>query len=121
MLCANTKKIGQLGENLAVEFLKKRGYAILERNFSCALGEIDLIARQNGTIVFVEVKSRSSTLFGLPQEAVNFEKRRKISQVALLYINKNNLSGVGMRFDVISITFDRLSKVATISLIKNAF
>ena len=113
--------IGKFGENLAVDFLTKRGYKIADRNFSCPLGEMDLVARENGVVVFIEVKSRSSIRFGLPQEAVDFNKRRKLAQVALFYMKMNNLSGMGMRFDVVSVLINRAKMDAVIQLERNAF
>ena len=78
--------LGQEGEKLAVQYLKRLGYRIICRNYRCPLGEIDIIARHGGVLVFVEVKSRSSQTFGSPGMAVTLAKQRKLSQVAWHYL-----------------------------------
>ena len=89
----NTKILGASGEQQAAEFLKEKGYKILETNFSNKIGEIDIIAKDKEFVVFVEVKARSSKAFGLPSEAVNFHKQQKIRQVALSYLKSNKMLG----------------------------
>ena len=97
-------RLGEKGEGLAVNFLKKKGYKIIERNYKTRLGEIDIIAADGKTLAFIEVKTRESIAYGQPFEAVNFFKRRKISNVALLYLKK--LKEVPpCRFDVVSIHY----------------
>ena len=81
MFFFKSKNIGDMGEKKAVKFLKKKGYRILETNFKTKFGEIDIIAKKEGCICFVEVKTRSSDNFGEPREAVNFYKQQKISSV----------------------------------------
>lgn len=94
---------GNIGEELATQFLKKEKYKILDRNFSTRIGEIDIIATKNKAIVFVEVKSRSSNEFGRPAEAVDYRKQQKIHLVAEQYLQKNNLEGKEIRFDVVEV------------------
>ena len=94
---------GKSGEKTAEKFLKKKGCEILHRNYKTNLGEIDLIALDKDTLVFVEVKSRSGTLFGMPAEAVTYFKRSKINQVAAQYLTRHMLHGVPVRFDVIEV------------------
>jgi len=77
---------GIRGEDLAVTYLKKKGYKVIERNYRCQWGEIDLIARDKGTLIFVEIKSRSSSDFGLPQDAVDRFKQAKLIQAAKAYM-----------------------------------
>lgn len=77
------RPLGIKGEELAVKFLKKKGYRIISRNFKSPIGEIDIIAEDLGTFVFVEVKTRSDESFGYPFEAVNYKKREKLRRVAL--------------------------------------
>jgi putative endonuclease len=113
------QQFGEKGESLAVRYLKKRGYKILEQNYRTALGEIDIIAKENKTIVFVEVKSRKSIRFGNPKLAVNPKKQRKISMVALQYLKTTQQSGAKARFDVVSVISNQ--DKPDISLIKNAF
>jgi putative endonuclease len=110
--------LGERGEELAVKFLKKKGYRIVKKNFSTPMGEIDIIAEQNGTLVFVEVKTRESIDFGHPYEAVNRRKRKKIANVALLYLKKLK-EPPPCRFDVVSISYER--GVPECELIPDAF
>lgn len=106
---------GNIGEVLSVNFLKKQGYKILSINFKTKFGEIDIIAQDKDTIVFVEVKRRETLKFGRPIEAIDYRKELKIKRVAEYYLNKTKIYEVNVRFDVIEI----LGK--EISHIKNAF
>ena len=82
---------GKQGEDAAASFLAKEGYKIVERNFRCPLGEIDIVAVDKGILVFVEVKTRSSNKFGLPEEAVNRRKQHQIIKAAQFYISRKKL------------------------------
>ncbi|MBI4846335.1 MAG: YraN family protein [Candidatus Omnitrophica bacterium] len=113
------QKIGSRGEELALECLKQGGYEILEHNYKCLFGEIDIIAKDRGFLCFIEVKTRVNDEKGFPQEAVDKAKIRKISQNALSYLKKNKIEDIDMRFDVVSVLFDA-GKVK-IELIKDAF
>ena len=115
------KETGAKGEKLAARFLKRKGYKIVQRNYRCKLGEIDIIAKQDKTLVFVEVKTRQTAEFGPPQYAVTAAKRRQISRVALSYIKYENLMEQSCRFDVIAVTFPRESRRPRIEHIENAF
>ncbi len=95
--------LGILGEELAYHELKGRGYKILLRNYECLLGEVDLIAKEKGFLVFIEVKTRSSLEMGHPAEAVNREKRRQILRVAKYYLKRYGIKDVACRFDVVSV------------------
>lgn len=106
--------LGVRAEDGAAGFLKRLGYRIVERNFRSKMGEIDIIAWDGEVLVFVEVKSRSAGLFGLPQEAVGPPKRRKIIKTAMFYILRKGLD-CPMRFDVIAM------KEGAIEHIPNAF
>lgn len=106
---------GNIGEVLSVNFLKKQGYKILSINFKTKFGEIDIIAQDKDTIVFVEVKRRETLKFGRPIEAIDYRKELKIKRVAEYYLNKTKNYEANVRFDVIEI----LGK--EISHIKNAF
>lgn len=100
----NNVEKGKIGEDIAVEFLKKNGATIKERNFRGRFGEIDIIAFFNTTeIVFIEVKSRSTCKYGFPAEAVDKTKQNKIKKTAQEYIMKNNLQEISIRFDVIEV------------------
>lgn len=92
---------GSQAEADAESFLKNLGYSIIHRNFRCKLGEIDIIARDDATVVFVEVKSRASSSFGLAQEFVSVSKRRKLIKAAFIYIQQKRLD-CPMRFDVVA-------------------
>ena len=96
---------GQSGETIAVDYLRKNGFEILDRNFTTKHGEIDIIAKRNGRIHFIEVKARTNDGFGGGRAAVNAAKRKTIRSVATYYLVKNNLwERIGAQFDVIEIT-----------------
>ncbi len=115
------KALGFRGEALAVKYLKKRGFKVIERNYHCPVGEIDLIAREGNTLVFVEIKARSSSAFGLPQDAVDRFKQKKIIQAARDYLAKHHLNEeIPARFDVVAIHLTP-SGPPDIELIKDAF
>lgn len=95
--------LGKIGEELAIEYLKKKKYKIIEKNFSSNIGEIDIIAQNKEAVVFVEVKSRTSAKFGLPREAVNWSKQQKIRNIALFYLKSKRWINKPCRFDVIDI------------------
>lgn len=99
------KEIGRWGENLACQYLKANHYDIIERNFWCRQGEIDIIAKdiKKKETVFIEVKTRSNFKYGNPAQAVNKEKQRHIKQVMKYYINRNHLKNEAIRIDVIEI------------------
>jgi putative endonuclease len=104
-LPADNKATGVLGEEIAVSFLTVRGYRILERNFRCKGGEVDIIARDpaDKSLVFIEVKARRGLAYGVPQLAVTPFKQRQISKAALTWLSKNRLLDRAARFDVIAI------------------
>lgn len=109
------KVVGNKGEALAYSCIKKKGFKILETNFKNKIGEIDIIALDKETIVFIEVKYRNTALYGLPSEAVTKQKQNKIRKVAISYLQKKNLLERMCRFDVVSILNDE------ITYIENAF
>ena len=118
-MVTNRQFYGQTNEAAAAAYFQQQGYIILEQNFRTRSGEIDVIAKDNDTIVFIEVKSRSSTTFGTPKHAVTLQKQRKISKTALYYLKSTHQSHVRARFDVVAIFSS--SDVYTIELIRNAF
>ncbi len=111
--------LGKKGEEFAAGFLIKKGYKIKERNYKSALGEIDIIAISGGTLVFIEVKTRSSIKFGLPFEAVTKRKQHQITKTALYYMSKNKISETAARFDIVSVILKGEKMEA--ELIENAF
>ena len=95
------RKIGDLGEERACRILTEKGYKIIDRNFSCKIGELDIVAVKDGTISFIEVKSRNTTDFGLPCQAVNLHKQRNIKCTAEYYMKVNKWCfGLQPRFDI---------------------
>ncbi|WP_243370744.1 YraN family protein [Geotalea sp. SG265] len=117
---ADNKTLGEIGEAIAVTFLKGLKFSILERNFRCKCGEIDIIARDGKTIVFVEVKTRRNAAFGVPQLAVTSFKQRQISKAALTWLAQKKMHDAAARFDVIAIV-QRNHAVPEIEHIMNAF
>jgi putative endonuclease len=113
------QKFGEKGEAIAVRQLKKKGYKIIETNYRTRLGEIDIIAKEKNTIVFVEVKTRRSVHFGNPKQAVTPLKQRKISMVALYYLKTTGQNDARARFDVVSIISNR--DKPQVEIIKDAF
>jgi putative endonuclease len=98
-----TFTLGSEGEELAVKYLQKKGYNIIARNYKTPIGEIDIVAKDGDTLVFVEVKTRANNAFGYPFEAVHRTKRRKMKNLALLYLKKQRKE-LPARFDVVSIS-----------------
>ena len=96
-------EIGKLGENEAAKYLQEKGYKILDKNFSCKRGEIDIIALEKDEIVFIEIKSRENTKYGLPSEAVDKRKLEHIYKTAEYYLYTRNLQSQKCRIDVIEI------------------
>jgi putative endonuclease len=113
------QQFGKKSESIAVKHLKKHGYRILEQNYRNKLGEIDIIAKENDTIVFVEVKARRSDHFGNPKYAVTPKKQQKISMVALSYLKNTRLKAEKARFDVVAISSTK--DTPQIEIVKNAF
>lgn len=111
----NQRAVGTVYEKMAGEYLKRKGYEIVEYNFRCRFGEIDIIARDGEYLVFCEVKYRSQKRTGHPLEAVDTRKQRNISKCAMYYLMRKQIWNVPCRFDVVSIEGEVLT------LIKNAF
>jgi putative endonuclease len=109
-----------LGERLAAEKLLSMGYDILERNFRCRYGEIDLVAEHAQELVFVEVKTRRGTAYGLPEEAVNLRKQRKIVEVAHYYIDLHACSERSWRVDVVAVQLSVSGKLEEIRIYQHA-
>lgn len=112
--------LGHLGEWLAAERLRREGYVILERNYRCAAGEIDLVAREDGMLVFVEVRTRSDDAFGSPLESVGFLKQRRLREVARYYLKERRPRYEGIRFDVVGIVLKE-GEEARIEIVPHAF
>jgi putative endonuclease len=113
------RQTGESGESIAVKFLKENGYEIIEQNYRCKLGEIDIIARDDRVLAFIEVKARRTGDFGGPKWAVTPRKQRKISMVALKYLKETEQMEKRARFDVVAIRL--LPGDPDVEIIKNAF
>ena len=113
------KRTGEQGEELAARYLAEEGYRIIERNYRCRFGEIDIVAQEGETLVFVEVKSRRSDSYGDPQLAVDRDKRKKICLISLNYLSEKHLQSRTARFDVVAVKM--LPAGPRIELIRNAF
>ncbi len=112
--------LGLAGEDLACAVLEGRGYSIVERRFRTRRGEIDIVARDGGTLVFVEVKGRASVADGSAGEAVTLAKRRRLIQLAVEYLARRHLTDVPCRFDVVTIAWLR-GRQPDVQLIADAF
>lgn len=97
------KTLGQEGEKTAIKYLQRLGYTIIEQNFRCKSGEIDIIAKEDNQIIFIEVKTRTSNRYGEPIEAVNRIKQKHIVLTASYYVFLNHLNESNIRFDVIEV------------------
>ena len=113
--------IAETGEALAVAHLRTRGYKILAQNYRALRGEIDLVAQDGDCLVFVEVKTRRSLKFGVPQAAVTRQKQQQISKVALAYLRNHDRFDVPCRFDVIAIHLSPQLELLKLEQIENAF
>ena len=94
---------GQQGEQMAVAYLRQHGYRIAQQNYRCREGEIDIVAWDGKTLVFVEVKTKGQLTFGSPEAMVTRPKQRKMTHVAMLYVSEHKLQQVNIRFDVVAI------------------
>lgn len=112
--------LGKTGEELACSYLQKQGYKIIDRNYRCRSGEIDIIAEDGVVLVFVEVKTRKGESFGHPFEVIGLNKQRKIARSALDYMSVHGIKERDCRFDAVSILVDAHEGVS-IELVKNAF
>ena len=111
--------LGALGEDLALKEITRLGYKCIARNYRCPLGEIDIIAKERESLVFIEIKTRRGRTTGYAKEAITSRKKRQLSKVALTYMKSNNCYDVKSRFDVVVISL-RGGK-EEIEVIQNAF
>jgi putative endonuclease len=114
------RETGILGEKLACDFLGKNGYRIIEKNFRCPGGEVDIIAQQQDTLVFVEVRTKRSRQFGSPEESITPAKMEKLRTVAAYYWQSHDNLPESWRIDVVAIQMDSRGCVSRIELIENA-
>ena len=115
----NSRALGALGEGMAIRLLKQKGYAILQQNFRCRYGEIDVVAKDRGSIVFIEVKTRRSTRYGTPEEAVDRRKQKQLRLMASLYLSSHDTTYAGYRFDVYSIFLNEDNEPVSVKVLEN--
>ncbi len=115
----DNKNTGNLGEDLAVSFLQKQGYKIIERNYRIRGGEVDIIAMEDDYLVFIEVKARNSYEYGLPVESITPWKIKALLKTALFYTQKIKWGDKGYRLDFVSIDFTKSKDDPEIEIIKN--
>ncbi len=113
--------LGRTGERLAAEELARRGYRIVERNYRCVYGEIDLVAEDGPDLVFVEVKTRRGTAYGLPEEAINARKRQKLVQVASCYLDVHACADRSWRIDAVAVQMSQQGRLQEIRVYPHAF
>jgi putative endonuclease len=106
------RRLGAVGETLAALHYERHGFTVLARNWRCRHGELDLVVRRGGLVVFVEVKTRSSTAFGHPAEAVTAAKQRRLRLLAVRWLATTGTSAAELRFDVVAVLGGRLEVVA---------
>ena len=110
--------VGRKGEKIATEYLRKQGYDILENNFRGVKGEIDIIAKEDDELVFIEVKTRSNNMYGLPREAIDKAKLMRIYQTSLSYIYSKHIENYSIRYDAIEIYLDKNQECRKIEHLK---
>lgn len=113
-------RTGRVGEMAATRFIEKKGYTVLEKNYRKKFGEIDIIARKDDYLVFIEVKTRTGTSHGSPFEAITYRKQKQISRVAQCYLQEKQLHDTAARFDVVAVKMTK-NREPEIELIVNAF
>lgn len=111
--------LGKKGEDLALRKIRRLGYKCISRNYRCPLGEIDLIAKDGDTLVFLEIKTRKGKSLGYAKEAIDRRKKRQLSKVALAYMKANNCCDAKSRFDVVAISLREGRE--EIEVVRNAF
>ncbi|MCX8126189.1 MAG: YraN family protein [Dehalococcoidia bacterium] len=114
------RELGVAGEKIAKDFLRKRGYKIIESNFRCPHGEIDIIATKDNCVAFVEVRTRSGNAFGTPEESITSTKRERLISTALTYLAGHPSLPEDWRIDLLAIETDSEGKVQRLSVIENA-
>lgn len=118
------KIVGDFGEEYAVKYLESKGYSILRRNYRCRFGELDIVAIHDGCLVFLEVKTRTTDRYGVPEYAVNYWKRKHMELSARCYIEEYHMGKYFARFDIVEVfakCADNNFRVDRVNVIKNAF
>jgi putative endonuclease len=117
---AGRRGVGARGEKLAADFLEKKGYIILQRNYRCREGEIDIIAQQGECLVFVEVRTRKSPGFGTPEESISFSKKEKLVSLTDIYLQNCESLPPSWRIDVVAVELNSRNTVSRLEHIENA-
>lgn len=117
---AGRRRLGRFGEAVAEAFLRRQGYEIVERNWRCRQGELDLVGRQGGDWVFVEVRCRRGDLCGSAEESVTPAKQRRLLHLAEAYLQAHGLEDVSWRIDVVAVKVDRTGRPAQVTLLPAA-
>lgn len=112
---------GNLGEEIAREYLREKGFKILESQFFARVGEIDIVAERAGRLHFVEVKTRSSELFGTPEEAMTARKLERVLKAVGIYLDKNKITHENYQVDLVAINLDYISREAKVRHIENVY
>lgn len=112
-------KLGRRGEELAVRELTGRGYDVIERNWHCQAGEVDIVARQGEAWVFVEVRTRRGDAFGTPEESVTAAKQTRMVKVAQHYLVEHDLGNVDWRLDLVAVEIDRAGRPTRVDILEN--
>ena len=114
------QQLGRVGEEMAARYLVSRGYRIVERNYRCPVGEMDIVARDGAYLAFVEVRTRRGRDYGTPEESITPAKRRKLIEVASTYLQERGLYDVDWRIDVVAIEMAGDGRLLRLALIKGA-
>ena len=114
------RALGQTGESLAARELERRGYHIVERNWRCPIGEIDIVAEKDGALVVVEVRTRRGDERGTPQESITPAKQAKLIELALTYLQEHDIADRDWRIDVVAVEMSVHGKLLRIDVVENA-
>lgn len=112
-------EVGAWGERIALAYLQQKGYLILDRHWTHRIGEIDIVAKKDGRIVFVEVKTRTSLRYGTPEEGIGWHKQQKLRRTANVYMLKHRLNDVPYQIDSLAIVYDAILKETKIRHLEN--
>jgi len=118
-MSTSRKRTGDIGENIAAEFLIDHGYTIIETNFHCQYGEVDIVAEQDDCLIFVEVRTKKSLAFGTPEESITQAKKEKLILTAQTYLQENEDVPSNWRIDVVAVELNKNNSVKRIDLIEN--
>jgi putative endonuclease len=114
------RKLGRRGEDIGAAYLERQGYVILERNWRCSLGELDIVAREGETLAFVEVRARRGDRLGTPEESITPAKQAKLVELAQTYLQETGQTDQDWRIDVLAVEVGGRGEVKRINLIRNA-